>query len=149
MKASKPNALEELRAKIGQAIKPPAVTPAPEPGAAAHHVSKAEGRPPQPARKRSHVTARTNSAAGDTPTPARSSGRGMHFYVDDSDRKILNSLAVWFASQDRRMSDSQVIKASIRLAAGQQNARLLVLADEIRAADRRRIPKRASKPSKK
>ena len=69
------------------------------------------------------------------------SGRGMQFYLDETDRRIMNSLAVWFASQDRRVSDSQVIKAAIRLATGQQNTRLLEICDEVRATDRRRRPK--------
>ena len=53
----------------------------------------------------------------------------------------MSSFVAGVASQDRRMSDSQVIKASIRLAAAQQNAKLLDLADEVRAGDRRRNPK--------
>ena len=82
--------------------------------------------------------------------PSRS-GRGMQFYLDDSDRKIMRNLAVWFGSQDRRVSDSQIVKAAIRLAAsGQQNARLLQIADDIHATDRRRVQKDAGrKPSKR
>ena len=71
------------------------------------------------------------------PEPVRS-GRGVQFYLDDSDRKLISNLAVWFGSQDRRVSDSQVIKAAIRLASTQQNSRLLEIGDAVRATDRRR-----------
>jgi hypothetical protein len=142
MKASKPNALDELKAKIGQAMKP---VPEPRhPKDDTEPVKEAAPASPKPSRTPRAATVRPDMS----PTQGPSSGRGVHFYVDDSDRKILNSLAVWFASQDRRMSDSQVIKASIRLAAAQQNARLLELADQVRAGDRRRVLKPGRKHAK-
>jgi len=73
----------------------------------------------------------------------------MQFYLDDTDRKIIHSLALWFSSQDRRVSDSQVIKAAIRLASIQQNARLLEIGDEVRAADRRLHKSKPPRPGKK
>ena len=77
------------------------------------------------------------------PEPVARSGKGVQFYLDDADRKIIHRLAVWLASQDRRVSDSQVIKAAIRMADAHQGAKLLDFCDEIRATDRRR-QKRAS-----
>jgi hypothetical protein len=135
MSTTKKDVLAELRSAIGQQIKPHAEQPA-----APAPQKDAPARPG--ARKPSRRTAK--NAPAEPPRPARS-GRGVQFYLEDEDRRIINSLAVWFASQDRRLSDSQVIKAAIRLAAQQQNARLLEIGDTVRAGDRRRQLKPTSK----
>ena len=127
--------LDELRAKIGQQLKP---TAPPAPPDAAPAAAQAERK--QPVEHKS-APRRSRPAAHITPPAPARSGRGVQFYLDDADRKMITSLAVWFGSQDRRLSDSQVVKAAIRLALAQQNARLLQIADELRAADRRRIQK--------
>jgi|HubBroStandDraft_3_1064219.scaffolds.fasta_scaffold177727_3 hypothetical protein len=69
------------------------------------------------------------------------SGRGVQFYLDDLDRKFISQLAFWFASQNRRVSDSQVIKAAVRYASQQTSPRLLQICDELLGADRRRTKK--------
>ena len=102
--------------------------------------------------KRATAARRPAAAHGGTGKPGlpSRSGRGMQFYLDDSDRKIMRNLAVWFGSQDRRVSDSQIVKAAIRLAAaGHQNAKLLQIADDIHATDRRRVPKEAGRKRSK
>ena len=47
--------------------------------------------------------------------------------------------------QDRRVSDSQVIKAAIRMAESNQGAKLLEICDEVRGTDRRRHLRKTEK----
>jgi hypothetical protein len=131
MKSPKKDNLEALRLAIGQQIKPPA----PEaPSAAVKHSTE------RPAAKKPRAAVNRKAASASS-LPARS-GRGVQFYLDDGDRKLISHLAVWFGSQDRRVSDSQVVKAAIRLASAQQNSRLLEICDSVRATDRRRQTRR-------
>lgn len=141
MSNTKKDTLAELRQAIGKQIKPsaeqgigpePARTPQP---AAAHTKHTGETDPRAARVLKGPVTAPTK------PELEARSGRGVQFYLEDSDRRMINSLAVWFASQDRRVSDSQVIKAAVRLATAHQNQRFLEICDEVRATDRRRQPK--------
>jgi len=118
--------LAELKTKIGAHI-PPHPHPAPAP---------APKEKPTAARKPREGKRGTPKPAAAEPTPR--SGRGVQFYLDDLDRKIIHNLAVWFASQDRRVSDSQVIKAAIRMAEVHQGSKLLELGDQVRSTDRRR-----------
>ena len=132
---AKKDILAELKSAIGQQkltpgpASPVNTTPEPEYPAARKPVAP-ERRPAK--------------SASLEPVPR--SGRGSQFYLDDADRKIIHRLAVWFGSQDRRVSDSQVIKTAIRMADAQQGAKLLELCDQVRAADRR-LQKKA--PSRK
>ena len=141
MKSSRKDTLAELRAAIGQQIKPVA-TATPAPAAS------------KPAGKGSAHAKKTPPARSVTPTsaapelPARS-GRGMQFYLDDTDRKIIHGLATWFGSQDRRVSDSQVVKSVIRFASIQPGARLLEICDAVRATDRRLQKAKPAKTAKK
>ena len=131
MSEPKKDKLADLRALIGHNIKsvaPAEPKPTPEP--------KAEEKGREVAPKKTADQRVHKPAPAANKSPARS-GRGMQFYLDDSDRKTIHGLAVWFGSQDRRVSDSQVIKAAIRLAYIQTNARLLEICDEVRAGDRR------------
>ena len=137
---TKKDMLADLRAAIGKQMKPHE----PEPPAAARQASsptKAPSTPGTHEERKPRVPRRENGPELKPVAALVRSGRGMQFYLDETDRRIMNSLAVWFASQDRRVSDSQVIKAAIRLASGQQNTRLLDICDEVRATDRRRGPK--------
>jgi len=145
MPGPKKDRLAELRAAIGQQLKPVApaqaapAAPAPSAAEAGKGRGGAEKKAPAP--------------RGSSPVPAPAaaptrSGRGMQFYLDDADRKIIHGLAVWFGSQDRRVSDSQVIKAAIRLASIQPNSRLLEICDQVRAADRRLQKSKRVKPPK-
>lgn len=138
MSGPKKDRLAELRAAVGQHIKPVTASPAPqnEPG---------KGRGVE---KKAPHTRSTMPAQAVPEIPARS-GRGMQFYLDDTDRKTIHSLAVWFGSQDRRVSDSQVIKTAVRFASIQPNARLLEICDEVRAADRRLQKSRPAKSTQK
>ena len=131
MAGAKKNVLDELRNKISQQL--------PSKAAASDARATAEPQGDSPKSKPPETKHPTRSVATPRPQPEipKRSGRGMQFYLEDSDRKIIHSLAVWFGSQDRRVSDSQVVKAAIRLATAQQNARLLAIADEVRATDRR------------
>ena len=130
---SKKDVLAELKSAIAQKATPHPLsppdshTPAASPGPKKPSGRPREGRQPKVA------------------APEPRSGRGVQFYLEEGDRKIINSLAVWFMSQDRRVSDSQVIKAAIRLAEKNQGAKLLELCDEVRGTDRRR---HARKPRK-
>jgi hypothetical protein len=133
----KKDVLAELRSAIGQQIKPHAAPPSPP-------AAPAEKPVATPAAARKPAGRHRTTASAEPAAPTRS-GRGVQFYLEDSDRKIINSLAVWFASQDRRLSDSQVIKTAIRLAAAQQNSRLLEIAETVRSGDRRRQPKGTAK----
>jgi hypothetical protein len=137
--AQKKDSLAELKAAIGKQIKPHEELEPPAPRHPAPHTSQ-EQRPrdEKKTRERRGKTPEARKAPEQEPR----SGRGMHFYLDETDRRMMNSLAVWFASQDRRVSDSQVIKASLRLASEKQNTRLLDICDEVRATDRRRQSKR-------
>ena len=120
--------LAELKSAIGQKMTPhPAAAPAPA--------------APKAARSARKNTASREQRGAAKPTRVEEtppSGRGVQFYLDESDRKIISSLAVWFMSQDRRVSDSQVIKTAIRMAEANQGAKLLDLCDQVRATDRRR-----------
>src|SRR5713226_7985923 len=105
---AKKDILAQLRSAIGQKITPMADSaPAPR---------EAVGK----------TLPRERRGAG-KPKPAEAvprSGRGVQFYLEDADRKIIHGLAVWFASQDLRVSDSQIVKAAIRLAEAHQGAKL-------------------------
>src|SRR2546427_330138 len=98
--------LAELRAAVGQHIKPPA--------ASNPTLALPAGSEPEKGRgsKKKTPPARSKVAAPAGPEIPARSGRGMQFYLDDTDRKTIHGLAVWFGSQDRRVSDSQVIKAA-------------------------------------
>jgi hypothetical protein len=127
MKSEKKNMLADLQAAIAKQIKPAAAAPAP--------TKKESPRPPAHAEKK-------RSAPVPLPkTPVRS-GRGVQFYLDDTDRKVITNLATWLAAQDRRVSDSQVIKAAVRFASISPNNRFLEICDELRASDRRRHAKK-------
>jgi len=132
--------LADLKSKIGQQMKstPPATeaAPAPRETAPARVAHKKESSP------------KAAPAKEAVALPARS-GRGVHMYLDDTDRKILHTLAVWFASNDRRVSDSQVIKAALRMAEGHQGAKLLELCDQVRATDRRKQPRKPDTKAEK
>jgi hypothetical protein len=145
MPGPKKDRLAELRAAIGQQLKPGApAQPAPAtPPPAAAEPGKGRGV----AEKKAFPARSTPAPQPPTSTPTRS-GRGMQFYLDDTDRKIIHRLAAWFGSQDRRVSDSQVIKSAIRLASIQPNSRLLEICDEIRSADRRLQKSKHTKPPK-
>lgn len=125
---SNKNILAELKSAIGQKIAPPA---------AAAPVAPAREATPAGTRKASARRERRKVTKPAVPEPPARSGRGVQFYLDDGDRKIIHRLAVWFGSQDRRVSDSQVIKAAIRVAETHQGAKLLEVCDEVRATDRR------------
>jgi len=142
MPGPKKDRLAELRAAIGQQLKP--VAPTQPPPAPAAEPGKGRG---VAEKKTAPAPARSTPVPAPTSAPTRS-GRGMQFYLDDTDRKIIHRLAAWFGSQDRRVSDSQVIKSAIRLASIQPNARLLEICDEIRAADRRLQKSKPAKPPK-
>jgi len=143
MSGPKKDRLAELRAAVGQHIKP--VAAAPRTSEAPPAVTEPEkGRG---ADKKTPAARSTTPAQAPRELPARS-GRGMQFYLDDTDRKTIHGLAVWFGSQDRRVSDSQVIKAAIRFASVQPNARLLEICDAVRAADRRLQKSKPAKPEK-
>jgi len=136
---AKKDILAELKNAIGQKMTPRPSSPPPP------HEPKA---PPAP--KKTSARLRGNAAKVAPPPSTPRSGRGVQFYLEEGDRKIINSLAVWFMSQDRRVSDSQVIKAAIRLAESNQGAKLLDICDEVRGTDRRRHqrkprPERAGK----
>jgi len=128
----KKDVLAELRSAIGQQIKPHAAPPSPP-------AAPAEKPVATPAAARKPAGRHRTTASAEPAAPTRS-GRGVQFYLEDSDRKIINSLAVWFASQDRRLSET-----AIRLAAAQQNSRLLEIAETVRSGDRRRQPKGTAK----
>jgi len=145
MSTSNKSRLDELRAKIGQQLPVKAVSsPNPPPESPAVQPERSN-----PAESKAPTPTRTTVAPRLRPEVQTRSGRGMQFYLDDTDRKIIHSLALWFSSQDRRVSDSQVIKAAIRLASIQQNARLLEIGDEVRAADRRLHKSKPPRPGKK
>jgi len=136
MKTEKKSALADLQAAIKKQIKPAAAAPSvpvqEETTTRPVRVGKkSTSPPPAPA---------VGEGRGAPPhgKPLSRSGKGVQFYLDDADRKLIANLAVWFGSQDRRVSDSQVIKAAIRLASVQSNAKLLEICDEVRATDRRR-----------
>ena len=122
--------LAELKTKIGQKITP---TPATAAVAAPREASHAPKAPRTPTERR--------RGAAKPPVAQKSppSGRGVQFYLEDADRKIINNLAVWFASQDKRVSDSQVIKSAIRMAEAHQGSKLLEICEEVRSGDRRKM----------
>jgi len=119
--------LAELKSAIGQKITP-VMPSAPEPAAEA-------GRPTS---RKTDPSGRRRAAKLAPPERVPRSGRGIQFYLEDADRKIINSLAGWFMSQDRRVSDSQVVKTAIRMAEAHQGAKLLEVCDKVRGTDRRR-----------
>ena len=125
--AQKQDKLAALRSAIGQQLTHQPPKPAPD---AAARASRPAAEPPKTARPR-----RAKAVHHET-GPAERTGKGVQFYLDDVDRKLINQLAVWFASQDRRVSDSQVIKVLIR--AIKPNSELLVVCDTVRQSDRRR-----------
>jgi hypothetical protein len=133
---AKKDILAELKSAIGQKMTPQALAPeVPKPAA--------------PARRKPATRERAAAKPAQTEATPRN-GRGVQFYLDEADRKIISSLAVWFMSQDRRVSDSQVIKTAIRMAEVHQGAKLLELCDAVRATDRRYLkrkvrPERAGK----
>ena len=145
MSAPKKNRLlDELRLKINQQL------PAKAPVAPETKAAPAAAQEPQPAAEPKAATAAARvPASRPKPEAAPRTGRGMQLYLDDTDRKIIHSLAVWFGSQDRRVSDSQVVKAAIRFSAGQQSSRLLQIADDVRATDRRHRKATAKKPPRR
>lgn len=122
------NILAELKSAIGQKMTPIA----PSATARAAEPERQGARKASPSRH--HRTAKP----APPPEEAPRSGRGVQFYLDDADRKIINSLAGWFMSQDRRVSDSQVVKTAIRMAEAHQGAKLLEVCDQVRGTDRRR-----------
>jgi hypothetical protein len=119
--------LDSLRLAIGSQIKPPVPQ---------HTTPAAQRQPAAPAEQKPRAAERPKRQKS-KPQLSTMSGRGMQFYLEDTDRKIIRSIAGWFMAQDRRMSDSQVVKTALRLAAAQQSNRLLELGDEVRAGDRR------------
>jgi hypothetical protein len=121
------NILAELKSAIGQKITPIAPS-APAPAAEAVRPSNRKAAP----------SARPRAVKLAPPERTPRSGRGIQFYLEDADRKIINSLAGWFMSQDRRVSDSQVIKTAIRMAEAHQGSKLLEICDQVRGTDRRR-----------
>lgn len=127
MTESKRKKIEDvLRNAINQQMVPHPAPPAPE------------SLPPAAKSVRSPSSPRKQAAAkAAKPGPQ---GRGVQFYLTQEDRKIIYSLATWFGSQDRRVSDSQVIKAVIR--AAKHNSELLAVCDEVIRADRRRQKRR-------
>ncbi len=134
------NVLEELKSAIGKKMLPTATTAPP--------VVQDSAQPPTrktAPRQRRQVTAKP----APPPEAPRRSGRGVQFYLEDSDRKTIHRLAVWFGSQDRRVSDSQVVKTALRLADANQGAKLLEFCDEVRAADPRRQKRTGSRTGKK
>jgi hypothetical protein len=137
MSGPKKNMLDELRQKINQQLpsrpSPAASEPAPAPAK--------EPEPAPPVVKHKPAAERPAKAAlprQKTVVPTRT-GRGMQLYLDDTDRKIITNLAVWFGSQEKRLSDSQVVKAAIRFAEGQGRVRLLQIADDVKKSDRRHL----------
>jgi hypothetical protein len=139
MKAGKKNVLSELKAAIGKQIKPPPAPAAPPKDADKTATPEMKGA--------AHALPEAKVAPA-LKTPLRS-GRGVQFYLDDRDRKLITNLAVWLGSQDRRVSDSQVIKAAIRFASINPNARLLEICDEVRASDRRRHARKPKRSAEK
>src|SRR5271166_5753939 len=135
--------LDELKAKIGQQLPAKMVA---APIASAPETPIIQPEKSKPTEQKASAPPQGSPAVRSRPEVQARSGRGMQFYLDDTDRKIIHSLALWFSSQDRRVSDSQVIKAAIRLASIQQNARLLEIGDEVRAADRRLQKTKPPKP---
>jgi hypothetical protein len=131
-KPEKKNMLADLQAAIAKQIKPHEPAPA-----------KPEPAPPVRAEKKSSEPHEARPLPAPT-APVRS-GRGVQFYLDDSDRKLISNLAVWCGSQDRRMSDSQIIKAALRFTSIQPGSRLIEICDELRASDRRRHAKKPKK----
>ena len=121
----KTNILEELKNNIAKKIPP------------AHVIASALETPPEPPASKEPREKRPRAPKAAAREVAPRSGRGIQFYLEDTDRKIIRSLALWFSSQDRRVSDSQVVKAAIRFAEAHQGSKLLDLCDEVRSGDRR------------
>ncbi len=133
------NVLEELKSAIGKKMLPTAEA---APPIAQHSV--------QPPTSKTAPRQRRQIPAKPVPPDApRRSGRGVQFYLEDSDRRTIHRLAVWFGSQDRRVSDSQVVKTALRMADANQGAKLLELCDEVRAADPRRQKRTARERTEK
>jgi hypothetical protein len=141
-KPDKKNILGALQAAIASQIKPHAEAPAP--------AKPPETAPPTPARAEKKSSAPVQSKPLPPPKAPVRSGRGVQFYLDDADRKIITNLATFLGAQDRRMSDSQVIKAAVRFASISPSARFIEICDEVRGLDRRRHAKKpkgsAAKP---
>ena len=127
----KDDKLSSLRAAIGQQM-------AARPQSAPPPVKEPPATPTPKARREPRPKAGQGSGTPKKVTMEKTarSGKGVQFYLDNDDRKLINSLAVWFASQDRRVSDSQVIKILIR--ATRPNSALLEICDTVRQSDRRR-----------
>lgn len=137
-KPEKKTMLADLQAAIAKQIKPHTEAPAP---------AKKETPPPAGAPKKSSATVEARPLA--PPKAPVRSGRGVQFYLDDADRKIITNLAAFLGAQDRRMSDSQVIKAAVRFASISPSARFLEVCDEVRALDRRRHTKKPKRGAEK
>jgi hypothetical protein len=135
--AQKPDRLAALRSAIGQqlpsrqeaqpATQPPRAEATPAP--VAHKAQRAPRKKSEPPVTRKRPEPATEKMA----TPR---GRGVQFYLDEEDRKYIRDLALWFASQDKRVSDSQVIKILVR--GIRRDSALLELCDKVRERDRRR-----------
>ena len=129
----KSDKLAALRSAIGQQLTPRAQSPSSKEEPKAESAKKDSVHPPAKRKPPAEPKARQRPA---TAAVGMRSGRGVQFYLDDEDRKLISSLALWFASQDRRVSDSQVIKILIR--ATRPNSALLEVCDVVRQNDRRR-----------
>jgi hypothetical protein len=136
----KKNALADLQAAIARQIKPHDPAPAP---------AQSEPSPAPTARAEKKSSEPVQARPLPAPKAPVRSGRGVQFYLDDSDRKLISNLAVWCGSQDRRMSDSQIIKAALRFTSIQPGARLIEICDELRASDRRRHAKKPNRAGEK
>lgn len=128
--AQKSDKLAALRSAIGQQM----------PQRQEIHAPKTEGATTPKGLKAPHKQREVSGTRKRVSPPAEKAsiprGRGVQFYLDDEDRKYIRDLALWFASQDRRVSDSQVIKILIR--AIRPSSALIEVCDIVRQSDRRR-----------
>jgi len=117
-------------------LAPPAPAPAHAPAAAV-----AESKPdnaavvsPQFADTSTNTQVRTKKAQ-----PPSGKGKGLNFYMGPADSHKIRQIAAFVASQGLRVSDSNIIKAALRLA--QLNSGFLAAYREVVESDGRRAKK--------
>jgi|ERR1035441_4682797 hypothetical protein len=96
--------------------------------------------------KQKELTATINQKMASAKTPAVATakaipeatkkGRAVQVWLHDQDRQLIQELRIWLMGQGRKPTESQVIRAALRIA--KQGPELLTAQDEVSALDGRR-----------